>query len=93
VTGREHDLVQFVSALLRLGAEGQLFEHVRLLSAPPGPTRVRAGLLDKMAGNRRPPCKANAGRIGEDLCTLLSSERVGACREYSFRRCPLQNCG
>ena len=36
VTSVEHDRVQFVGTFLRLGAEGQLLEHVRLQSAPKG---------------------------------------------------------
>jgi hypothetical protein len=41
VTSGDDNRIQFVGALLRLGAEGQLFEHVRLQLGSHAPTRVR----------------------------------------------------
>ncbi len=94
LAGGEHDLVQFVSALLCLGAEGQLLEHVRLLSAPNGRRGYERVLLAEMAGNRQRRCKAGAGRICERfLRHALVRGRVGGCRDFSFRSLPFQNCG
>ena len=65
VTSSGHNRVQFVGALLRLGAEGQLLEHVRLLVGSDARRGMRNGLFDEDDRDRR--CGRGAKQMPNDL--------------------------
>ncbi len=64
VTSSGHNRVQFVGALLRLGAEGQLLEHVRLLVGSDARRGMRNGLFDEDDRDRR--CGRGAKQMPND---------------------------